>query len=232
MTAEHSNCASAETSGGVPFNRRIQSAAEAVGQGRAQNAEHAEHAGSVRARHVGAHQHAHPGDAEHDAAELGGGERLARQDARDNEGEQRGGRVQHRGEAAGDPRLAVEDQAERHEVVEHGQHDVGAPGRKAARQGQAEQAGDGREQHRGQRHARQHQRERRDVAHGDRREEERSAPEDGEENEQEPIGCAHLAASPAWTDQTRRLDTPASDSASPRIPVQEAGSDPSPRRSA
>ena len=113
MSVEHTSWASAETSGGVTSQAAHPERGQAIGQRRAQNAQHADHAGPIGSQRVGAHQHADPGDAQRDAAELRSGERLAREHARHHQREQRGGCIQHRGEAAGDPGLAVDDEAER-----------------------------------------------------------------------------------------------------------------------
>jgi hypothetical protein len=122
-----------------------------------------------------------------DADELGGVELLvAGRKMRDQRGEDRCGGVEDRSKPARDMGLAPEDQRERNHIVEQPEHREGRPRpRQRNKTGAAGQDG---EERRGDADAAERQGERRQFVDRDLGEEERAAPQNREEDEQEPVG--------------------------------------------
>jgi hypothetical protein len=164
---------------------------QAVRQRRTENGCHADQAGHVGIGHLRPHEDGNAGDAEHDADDLVGGQRLPGQQPHDDQREQRRGGVEHGGEPAGDVRLAIGDQRERDHVVEDGLDDEQPPYRERVRQSIAEerhecQQGECRDPDTG-----EDQRQRRHFGDCDTNKKERAAPKDRKKGEQDPVDGAH-----------------------------------------
>lgn len=107
-----------------------------------------------------------------------------------DKGEERRRGVEDRGEARGDLRLAPEDEAERHETVQHARGCVALPRRAVAEEGSTGNQEHEVERGGGEHHATEHDGDKQ-LGQGDLGEEERAAPQDREQDEEGPFACPH-----------------------------------------
>jgi hypothetical protein len=115
------------------------------------------------------------------------------QGMRHQHGEERRRRVEDRSQAAGDFLLAPEDQAERDRIVEQPHQQEIAPERDPARHPLSDRENQQMQCRRGDRDAREHDGERRQRGDRDLGEEERSTPDDGKQDQQQPVPPGHAA---------------------------------------
>jgi len=196
---------------------------EAVARRRAQAEQHAEPL-TLGQRESLAAQDGDAAKPDQDAHHASGDQAFLARHRQHQHGEQWRGGVQHRGQAAGDLALAGDDQRERDHVVQQAHHHEGHPPAERARQCAPGRPQQRQQQHRGDRHARQHDGQRRQFLDRDAGEEERAAPQQRQQQEQQPVAridpSGHrdgIATRRAGVDPVRAVAPPYSSGSSGQI---------------